>query len=314
MSNLGRLNKIELRNQWKDEARDFTPWLATEENLQELSNAIGIDLELDDTEVYVGSFKADIVARDINSDRKVIIENQLEKTNHDHLGKTITYASGLDASVIIWIASKIRDEHQQAVDWLNENTTEDFGFFAVEMELWKIGDSLPAPKFNVVSRPNDWAKSVKQYTKDHSHSTTKTQQLEFWTSLYEYFDEVGSPLSLRSPNPRHWYSLSVGRSKFNISMTINTRDKRLGVEIYIRGENAKKAFGLLEKDKEGIESDLGVELNWQLLPEGQDCRIILYKDGDLFEKNQWQSYREWFKQWTEKFFSVFSPRIKRLEY
>jgi hypothetical protein len=312
MSTLGKLDKIELRDQWKDEARDFTPWLAQEENLHELSNAIGIDLELENTEVYVGSFKADIVARDINSDRRVIIENQLEKSNHDHLGKTITYASGVEASVIIWIASKIRDEHQQAVDWLNENTNESFGFFALEMELWKIGDSLPAPKFNIVSKPNGWAKTVKEYSRNSTHTSTQALQLDFWTAFVEYCDSVGTTLSLRSPGPRHWYSIAVGRSNFEISLILNSFEGTIRVELYIRGKDAKKNFQQLEAHKQTIESELGCPVEWKELPDQQDSRIVLAKEANYQDREDWESQHSWLKKWAENFHKVFSPIIKKI--
>ena len=147
---LGILNRVDLKEFWKDEAREFTPWLSREENLSLLADTLGLELELVDTEVSVGNFNADIVAKDVLGDRNVIIENQLEKTNHDHLGKIITYASGLDAQVIVWICNKVTEEHRKAVDWLNEITNDKIAFFALEIELWAIDASMPAPKFNGV--------------------------------------------------------------------------------------------------------------------------------------------------------------------
>jgi len=171
--NLGKFQKIELRDYWESEPADFTPWLATEENIEELGNAIGIDdIEVEGTEVFIGNFKADILGRDSNNN-KIIIENQLEKSNHDHLGKIITYASGVDASIIIWICNGITDDHRRAIDWLNEHTDENINFFAIEIELWKIDDSIPAPRFNVICRPNEWAKTTKV-------ATTSTPR-EAWT-------------------------------------------------------------------------------------------------------------------------------------
>ncbi len=162
MNNLGRIKRIEdLRTIWPHEARDFSKWLAKEENLSLLSDEIGIDIVLEELESAVGDFSVDLYAREEGSPRRIIIENQLEDTNHDHLGKIITYASGKGAEVIVWIVKHARDEHRQAIEWLNQHTDENIGFFLVEIELWKINDSVPAPKFNVVERPNDWAKTVK---------------------------------------------------------------------------------------------------------------------------------------------------------
>ena len=140
--NLDKLKKVELRDVWLHEALDFTRWLSEEPNLAILSSAVGIELELIETESSVGSFNVDIYAREAGTGRKVIIENQLEDTNHDHLGKVITYAAGKGAEVVVWVVARARDEHRQAIEWLNQHTDSDFGFFLVEIELWSIGDSL----------------------------------------------------------------------------------------------------------------------------------------------------------------------------
>lgn len=310
---LGILNRVDLRDFWKDEAREFTPWLSKEENLNILADTLGLELELVDTEVNVGNFNADIVAKDISNDRNILIENQLEKTNHDHLGKIITYASGLDAQVIVWICNKVTEEHRRAVDWLNDITNDKIAFFALEIELWKIDDSAPAPKFNIVCSPNEWAKIVKSTANQRKLTDTKLLQGEFWNSFKEYIEQSGTLLKLRRPRPQHWYSISVGRSKFNINLTVNTQKKRLGCEIYIRGENAKGAFSYLKEQSRDIESELGYELDWQELPDKQDARIIYYSDGDILDKNSWETYFDWFKEQSESFHKVFSNRIKNLD-
>ena len=147
---LGKLQKVDLRKAWNHEALDFTNWLAKDENLKLLGDEIEIELQLIQTEASVGKFNVDILAEEENTGRKIIIENQLETTDHSHLGQIITYASGYDAEIIIWIVKDVRDEHKQAIDWLNEHTDSKIGFFLIVIELWQIGDSLPAPKLNVV--------------------------------------------------------------------------------------------------------------------------------------------------------------------
>jgi hypothetical protein len=313
MKNLGKFQRVQLREFWPDEAKDFTPWLAKEENIEILSNTIDMDIEVEDTEVYIGNYKADIVGRDISNNQKVIIENQLEKSNHDHLGKLITYASGIGASVIIWICNSVTDEHRQAIDWLNENTIDDISFFAIEIELWKIDDSNAAPRFNIICKPNEWVKSAKETSSTKEVKGVKSLQLEYWNYLKDYFNQKATLLSLRTPRAQHWYSMSVGRSKFHISLTINTMAKRLGCELYMRGENAKRAFSELLKEKENIEKELGIELNWQELPDGQDSRIILYRDGDIKERSTWEELTEWFKKYSELFYTVFNERVKKIK-
>ena len=301
---LSRIEKVDIRSQWKNEEYNFTPWLAKEANIQILADEIGIDLEVEETEVLIGSYKADIVARD-GEGRKVIIENQLSKTDHKHLGQLITYASGIDASIVIWVCKEVTDEHRQAIDWLNEVTTENVAFFACEIELWKIGDSKSAPKFKVISSPNDWSKSLKNAVPTEALSETKKSHLEFWNALKEYMTDTGTDLRLRTPRPQHWYTIAVGRSKFHISLTTNTQAQRIGCEIYIRGKNAKRAFSLLNQQKEEIEKHLG-KLDWQELPEGQDCRIIQYRDGDSKNKSSWPELHKWLKDRAELFYTAFS--------
>lgn len=312
---LGTLEKVNLRDYWKDEARDFTPWLASENNFEILCETLGIEMEVENTEVYVGSFKADIVAKETNTNRTIIIENQLEKTNHTHLGQIITYASGLEANIIVWVCDKVTEEHRNAIDWLNEITEEEIAFFAIEIELWKIGDSLPAPKFNVVCRPNDWAKSVKvSSSSSHELTDTKLLQLKFWNGLKEYMVENNTFLKMRTPRAQHWYTMAVGRSKFNISLTVHTRHSKIGAEIYIRGAAAKEAYSKLFSQKVEIEKDFGSALDWQELPEGQDSRIRILTDGDITKEAEWPSCFAWFQANSEKLHKVFSNRIKNLEF
>lgn len=311
---LAQLEPVDIRSCWQNEEYDFTPWLAQESNIQILAEALGIDLEVEDTEVSIGSFKADIVAREaeVGDGRKVIIENQLTKSDHKHLGQLLTYASGLDARVLVWICTEVTDEHRQAVDWLNNNTSPDVGFFACEIELWRIGDSDVAPRFNVLARPNDWSKSVR-VTEGIEHLTpTKQAHLDFWNGLRDYMSSQGTRLRLRTPKPRHWYSLAVGRSKFNISLTTNTQTRRIGCELYIRGKTAKKAYSLLSEQRAQIDAVLP-GLEWQELPDGQDCRIIQYREGDTTDKSSWPELLDWLMNAAESFHAEFSPRIKRLE-
>jgi hypothetical protein len=213
---IGRLTRVELREIWIREATDFTLWLAREENLAVLAETLGIDLELEAQEKAVGPFRADILCKDIDSNAWVLIENQLECTDHSHLGQLLTYASGLQAVTIIWIAARFTEEHRATLDWLNKITDESFRFFGLEVELWRIGDSPAAPKFNIVSKPNDWSRSVAQAARaidEAELSKTRITQRSYWGGFHLALDRAGGPVSgNRKPQPQSWMAYPIGRS------------------------------------------------------------------------------------------------------
>lgn len=305
---LGKLKKVDLREGWKHEALDFTKWLAQNENLMLLGDEIGYDLKLVQVEAAVGSFNVDILAEEENTGRKVIIENQLEVTNHDHLGKIITYASGYDAGVIVWIVKDVREEHRQAIDWLNENTNEDIEFYLVRIELWQIEGSPLAPKFEIVSKPNDWAKTVKSSTNIGELTDTKIRQLEFWDSLKEYAKRTNFKLKLQKSHPQHWANISIGSSDALISLTINTKEDLFGTELYIP-DNKELYYQLLEKKLE-IESSLDERLEWMELPGKKASRIKITIPGDFEDKDKWELYFDWLLNVAEKFQKIFPKYIK----
>lgn len=305
---LERLKKVDLRGIWRNEASDFTNWLAEEENLELLSDEIGLDIKLIQTEANVGKFNVDILAEEENTGRKIVIENQLETTDHRHLGQIITYASGYDAEVIIWIVKDVNDEHKKAIDWLNEHTDEDINFFAIKMELWQIGDSSVAPKFQVISRPNDWAKTVKESTNKFNLSNTNIAQIDFWNKFKEYSTNKGTKLKLRKGRPQHWYDISLGSANAHISLTINSRDDLMGCEIYI--SDSKDLFYGLEAKKEDIERELGLRLEWMALEDKKASRIKIVKPADIDKVADWEQYFDWLKDTVEKFHKVFGKYIK----
>ncbi|MDA1056724.1 MAG: DUF4268 domain-containing protein, partial [Proteobacteria bacterium] len=233
---LGKLERVELRDIWATEDRDFTPWLAREEHLELLAETIGMELELEAQEKDVGPFRADILCKSMVDDSWVLIENQIERTDHKHLGQLLTYAAGLQAVNIVWVASKFTEEHRATLDWLNKITDENFRFFGLEVELWRIDDSLAAPKFNVISKPNNWTKTVAQAAHRISQegvSETKELQYRYWERLGVYLQEKNSKLRPQNPRPRHWHNFSIGRSGLNIAATINTRESLIGVQLYL---------------------------------------------------------------------------------
>lgn len=308
MTDLSRIKQVDLRKAWNHEANHFTKWLAEEENLTLLSDEIGIDIKLIETEASVGKFNVDILAEEENTGRKIIIENQLESTNHDHLGKIITYASGFDAEIIIWIIKEVRDEHKQAIDWLNEHTDENINFFAIKMELWQIADSPFAPRFQIISKPNDWAKAIKESVGRAILTETKIMQLDFWNRFIEHARSKGSKLRFRKASPQHWYDLSLGNSFSNIALTINTQDNLIACEIYISDQ--KDLFDKLYKQKEKIESELNESLKWMELEGKKASRIKLIEEADISNTENWNKYFEWLKEKAEKFQKVFPKYIK----
>lgn len=310
---LSHLVRVSLREAWKHEATDFTPWLAEPENLSLLADALGLDdLEPVGTEQWVGDFKVDILATD--GTEQVIIENQLAKTDHNHLGQIITYAAGIDARKVIWVAESFRSEHIAALQFLNEHTTEALNFFGVQIELYRIGDSPLAPKFEVVVKPNAWAKSGREQAKAATASTpTKQRQLQFWLAVVEALSARAPGIKPQKPRPQHWQQISLGRSGFGLSVTASQRDSRLGVAVYINAPDAKVRFAQLRAKSEQIEAALGFVLDWQELPDAHACRIALYRpDSPLEDESRWKDYLAWMVEYIVKFDAVFRPVIKSL--
>ena len=305
---LGTLTKIELREGWKHEAIDFTKWLAQEENLRLLSDEIGFDIKLIQTEAQVGSFNVDILAEEENTGNKIIIENQLEITNHDHLGKIITYASGYDAKIIIWVVKDAREEHRKAVDWLNENTGEEVGFYLLKIELWQIGDSPFAPKFDIISKPNDWAKAVKSSAESSELTDTKIKQLQFWDEFKSYAKENNTKLRFQKSYPQHWTNISIGNSDCHIALTINSPKNLFTCDIYI--PDNKDLYQEFLSQKNSIEDELSEKLEWMELPNKKASRIRLSYPGNFEDEKKWDIYFSWLLAVAEKFKVVFPKYIK----
>ncbi len=310
---LSKLVRMPLREAWKHEAGDFTPWLAEQENLDMLATALDLnDLALVATEHWVGDFKLDILCTD--GEDQVVIENQLDKTNHNHLGQIITYAAGIDAKKVIWVAETFRPEHIAALDFLNRNTTEDLSFFAVEVEVWRIGDSLLAPKFEVVVKPNDWAKAGKEQARAATAMSPARQRLlALWTKLVEQLALRAPQIRPHKPAPQHWLSGSIGRSGFGLNTTAVHREQRLCVEIYIPHRESKRMFQALLTQRVAIEQQLGFKPDWQDLPDAHACRIAVFRpDSPIEDEARWGGYIDWYIEHLVKMHAVFRPIIQQL--
>lgn len=317
---LGRLQKVDLREAWASECSDFTPWLAQEENLKLLGETIGIDLELEAQEKEVGPFRADILCKDSATENWVLIENQLERTDHSHLGQLLTYAAGLEAVTVVWIAERFTEEHRATLDWLNERTDDKINLFGLEIELWRIADSPIAPKFNIISQPNDWSRTIQKAAAGTAKvSELKQLQLRFWTAFKEHMESKGSFVRCQKPLPQHWANHAIGRSGIHLTSIIsnwnsetNSRDPEMRAELYMHGDNAKQEFAALEKEKESIEKALGFPLTWWNPENKMMCRLYTRQNADFLNEQLWPQQFEWLRQRLETMHRVFAPIVKNL--
>lgn len=317
--NFGSLKNVPLRELWKNEATDFTRWLAKKENLDTLAGELDIQLELVETEKNIGEYSADLVAKIPNPDSEneefVVIENQLEDSDHDHLGKVITYAAGVGARVVVLICKELRDEHRTAIDWLNRITAQGgVSFFAVKIEAWQIDASRPAPKFTVLCEPDELAKELKQAVENKTNLTeTKKMQYDFWNSFMEFIKTQKSSLKTRKVYPQHWCDLALGTSKGYLSLTVDTRQNLIGAAFYSANDPEKKIFQHLAKHRTEIEKEMGHPMTWMDLPGKKASRIKIEKNFDITDKNQWQVAFEFMRNESEKIQKVFPKYLNDIE-
>jgi len=300
---LGKLKKVDLREEWKHEASHFTKWLAEEDSLRLLGNEIDCDIVLTEIEAACGGFNVDILAEEEGTKKKIIIENQLEITNHDHLGKLITYAAGHAASVAIWVVSNVREEHRKAIDWLNDHTDDDVEFYLVQVELLQIDQSPFAPHFKIICKPNNWARSVRESSSQGAMSGIGAGQFEFWTEFKAFAIQRKTLLRLKKPSPRHWYEINLGRSGVVISLTINSIKGLFATELYINDN--KELYSRLLAQRSQIESDLGSSAEWMELPKRKASRIKVSIPGDFSAEEKWNDYFGWLLDEAERFYKTF---------
>lgn len=260
---LGKLKEIDIRTVWAHEQYDFSKWLASDENIKELGDVLNLSLTEIETEKFVGSYRCDIVCKDEITGKSVLIENQLEPTNHDHLGKIITYASGLDASVVVWVVASAREEHASAIEWLNKHTTSDVDFFLLEVHAYTIGDSVPAPMFKVIEQPNDFAKSVKSLANSGDLNESQVRRLEFWNMLNDALDRKGKPFNKHKATTDHWYTVAVGSSQCYISIDLVNKEHKIRVGLWVTDN--KKMYDMFYSHREEIEAAFGEALEWDRL-------------------------------------------------
>ena len=280
-----------IRQLFKDEAQHFTTWL--EQNLEVLSERLGIELNLVQREKAVGDFNVDLLCED-SGGHAVIIENQLEKTNHDHLGKMLTYLVNLEARAAIWITGEPRPEHQRVIDWLNENTAADLAFYLVKVEAVRIGQSPPAPLFTVLAGPSEQTKELGEKKKEWADRHIK--RMEFWQGLLDRSKEKTKLFANISPGRYHWLGTGAGRSGVTFNYLIVT--DYASVELYIdhdheTGAKNKAIFDALAAQKEAIEREFGGPLEWERLDDKRASRIRKrFTDGSLADPETWPQLQD----------------------
>ena len=294
--NIGKFVEVDIRDLWKHEQYDFSEWLSKEENIENLNDILGLTLVDISKEAYVGSYRCDIFAKDETTGTKVIIENQLEASNHDHLGKIITYASGLDAKVVVWIVKQAKEEHRSAIEWVNNNTNNELNFFLIELHAYKIDDSNPAPMFEVIEKPNGFIKNTKAINNQDNLNKSQSERLEFWNKFNEVVEQNGKPFNIRKATTDHWYDVALGISEAHISINLVNKSSYVVIDVYINDN--KELFDKLMDKKDIIESELGFKLVWDRLDNGKASRIKYRIKGLNFDDHS--NYEELMKEIIDK--------------
>lgn len=310
MTTFGQIKKLKVKELWPHEEHDFTPWLA--ENINVLGEVLGADLECISREASVGSYYLDILAKDLSTNRYVVIENQFNLTNHDHLGKIITYASGYKASMIIWIFETIKEEHRQAIEWLNEISSKDIGFFAIQIEAIQIDDSKPAYILKPIVYPNEWGKEPPDTKKNSSEKMEKYKA--FYQKVIDVLNNSYKFTNAKKSQPQNWYTFASGTAGISYSLSFNKNNKfRAELYIGIGKDKTIELFNKLKSQKEEIESKLSpYEVIFDNSEDKVTRNIFIVRDGSIDDNDQTlEEIQVWAIDYMLKFKKVFGPLIKR---
>ena len=309
MTDFGEIKAVDIRESWPNEARDFTPWLA--ENIDLLSNALGMDLEVTTCEADIGDFSLDLLAKDLGSGRPVVIENQFGATNHDHLGKVITYAAGVDAVAVIWLMESMRDEHRQALEWLNQKMDGEIHFFAVIIEVIRIDESRPALQFRPVVYPNEWQNAARE-TAEHRVSPRMEAYRRYFQMVIDELREKLRFTRARAAQPQSWYFFPSGVQGVSYGTSF-AQGGRARVELYIDqgdAESNKAIFDSLAAQKADIEEELGESLEWERLDDRRASRIALYREGHIEQsEEELREIRGWMIERILRLKRVLGPKL-----
>lgn len=313
---LGRLERVPLRDAWPGEATDFTPWVASPEGLKLIGKALNLELQTlsSSSEVHVGSFRADVVCVDTSDpdNSLVLIENQLGPADHAHIGQVLAYAAGLEAVTIIWIASEFRDEHSVAIEWLNRITHERYRFFGLEIELVKIGDSDPAATFSVVAKPNNWSRGVRRRTDpDLAYSDLDRYHEDFWTALCSHVIERNIDVRVGNPRPQRWMGVPFGPQGAWLNAVRLVQPPSLRVEAHFRAPFPSEYFVALHHEKAAIEKELEFAVEWD--PRPTTSRIFVTTSRDPQDVDDWPAQIEWFVDKLQRFDRAFRNRVNTID-
>lgn len=309
---IGRRERFQnIRQVWQREI-DFSDWLVTEDGMSFLSEELEIELENLTRESRPGNFPCDIVGNVLgDEDHIVVIENQYGKTDHDHLGKLLTYAAVHKAMTGIWIAERISDDHRQVIDWLNENTPTNINLYMVALELYRIGDSPVAPVLDIVCRPNN---ATKKQRSDLSAAERERRAWfeQTWEGIHDYVQSTNPPFRLQNTLYKNYSAISVGRSGFHLTMLLLTKHCSTGVELYIKVPWKESAFEQLMAQKSEIEREIGQQLDWQTMEGKIGGRILLASDIDPRDPANAEAVKKWLAEYSARMYQIFQPRVAAL--
>ena len=316
MVELDEISKVQIRDVWGREP-EFSAWLAEEANLAKLGEKIGVSLVADETEADVGDFSADIVAHEDETNKVVIIENQYEKTDHDHLGKILTYAAGKDAKLLVWITEEVRDEHRAAVEWMNNLLPEDMGFFLLKIELIKIGNSKPAPIFTVIESPNNW-KKAKMVSTSTIHYPCEGKYSNYWNAFGEYLmnhEEEKKQMGAR--NARHSKMRSCDypglASHIYLSFAIGADKNCIEAMMVMKKDVDPEVYNKFYAHKDEIEADLGTQLAWTEKVGQYGSKALISRPGDYSAMQPTEEDFKWFIEMGIKIRNAFKKVYNTFE-
>jgi hypothetical protein len=319
MTDIKPPKEIPLREHFDHEEHDFTPWLLENLHLLQEDELLGFRLENPQREVNIGSYNADIVAEGVTNDRTVIIENEYNSTDHDHLGKSLVYAAGAEADVVVWIAETFTPEHTRAIQMLNRRTDDELAFFGIEAGLKQIGDSPYAIDFIPVVRPDNWS----PINADKELSATEQSQLQFWEQFRSHLREQGyGTFASRQARASASYHISIGFSEAYIRPTARFQDETLYCAVRVTDRDGEFA-GLEEEavrqkiqeiasgmDTQQIQQDIADTLTWNPNPEGKYDTIRVDYGEANFADTQWADYHQWLAEIAEVFNKVLTKQLQ----